>query len=341
MLLVTFERLVFPGLTQEVVLVLGVAGPGTAEAAVSVAAVPSAADLASLDPDRGRRPVAIDPDASWSSLAVDAGERALLERVVAELFVPLGRLAAIDVGIVTGANRFFCLNADQVAARGLESSTVRLAPRSVPGIFCDEERFLAAAARGQPCFLFSPQARTRGDLSAAERTYVEEGEAAGVQRGYKCSLRLPAWWRLAHRTAPGALFACNVTAGPRLVVNTAGVVNETRFMDVRPRPGVEVGALAAGLHNSATAAMAELTWHGFGGGVLAAGPSAAEALPVPAGRAALDPERLDALVVGGDVGATLRFVDEQVLVARGVSRADAARLRHLAQALRERRVGRR
>lgn len=341
MLLVTFRTLVFPGVTQETVLVLGIAGAGTQGAAVSVAEIASAADLASLDPERGGHLVTADPGTSWSSLGVDAGERALLDAVVADLFVPLGRLATIDVGIVTGANRFFCLSADEVAARGLWASMVRLAPRSVPGISCDEERFLTAVEEGQPCFLFSPQPRARSALSAAERAYVEAGEAAGVQRGYKCSLRLPAWWRLERRTAPGALFARHVAGGPRMIVNTAGVVSEGRFMDVRPRPGVEVGALAAGLHNSATYAMAELTWHGFGGGVLGAGPTAAEALPVPAGRAALDPERIDALVATGDVEAALRFVDEQVLVAQGVSRADAARLRRLAQALRARRVGRR
>lgn len=342
MLIVTFRHLVFSGVTQEAVLLLGIAGGGTEEAAVSMIEVDGPEELAQVDPDAvGAATVGPGSVGSWSALSVPRYEQDLLQRITTELLAPLGQLGSIDVGIVTGANRFFCLPAADVERRGLAASSVVLAPRSVGGIALDHGRWRAAADGGEPCYLFRPRASSRGGLTAAELAYVEEGEGRGVHHGYKCSLRLPAWWRLPDPNPPEGFFARHVTEGPRMIVNTAEAVSVDSFMGVRPRPGVDVATVAASLHNSATFVIAELTWHAFGGGVLNVGPGLAEFLPVPQVAGDLEVREVDRLVGERDVDTTLRFVDERVLVSAGVDAGDAAKLRDLARALRARRLGQR
>lgn len=273
--LVTFRRLLFP-VQQKTVLLMGERGRGPA--AVSVAAVGGPEDL-----DTGV-PAAVDAAlppgaAKWTRLWLSRRQRGLLEDIERSgTFPRLGALASVDVGIVTGANRFFVLRPSEARRRRLRRWCVPLVGRSaqLPARRLDDGAWQALAGADDPCLLVDLPAR----LPAAGRAYVEEGERAGVAEGYKCRIRLPAWWRVPSVWAPDAFLLRQIHARPRLVTNPAGAVCTDTIHRVRVRPGTDPEQLAEAVEHPLTWAFAEVLGRSYGGGVLELEPSEAEALPL-------------------------------------------------------------
>lgn len=277
--LVTFRRLVFGPVQQKTVLLMGERGRGPA--AVSVAAVGGPEDLdtgvsgavgaveAPLPPGGGK----------WTRLWLSRRQRGLLEDIERSgAFPRLGALASVDVGIVTGANRFFVLRPSEARRRRLGGWCVPLVARSaqLPARRLDEDAWQARAGADDPCLLLDLPAR----LPAAARAYVEEGERAGVTQGYKCRIRLPAWWRIPSVWAPDAFLLRQIHARPRLVTNPVGAVCTDTIHRVRVRPGTDPEHLAEAVEHPLTWAFAEVLGRSYGGGVLELEPSEAEALPL-------------------------------------------------------------
>jgi adenine-specific DNA methylase len=118
---VTFKRLVFEGILQEVVLLLGVRGRGPAQIRVVQAedttALPSADALLALP----HAPALHHENEKWTKyfLDLDAIDALRVARSHPALLT-LGSLAEVDVGIVTGRNQFFVLRPSESAERELD-----------------------------------------------------------------------------------------------------------------------------------------------------------------------------------------------------------------------------
>src|SRR5262249_22472186 len=110
--------------------------------------------------------------------------------------------------------------------------------------------------------------------------HVDAGEAAGVHRGYKCSIRTP-WWSTPSMWVPDLFMLRQIHLAPRLTVNPAGATSTDTVHRVRLVEPVDPAALAAVFHNSATFAFAEIMGRSYGGGILELEPGEAEQLPIP------------------------------------------------------------
>lgn len=344
--IVTFRRLLFAGLQQETLLLLGVRGEqGSAritlvdlagQADLTPCCVASAAGL-EVELDHARE--------KWTRYYLTAAELALvreLERCPA--FARLGNLASVDVGVVTGRNQFFVLTAQAAEEQALRPWCLPLVGRSaqIPGLVLTRQGWEQLAEAGDRCLLLQLGDAERAALPAPARAYVERGEAAGIHQGFKCRIRLPRWWHLPTAWAPDAFLLRQIHEAPRIVRNRAGATCTDTIHRVRVRPGIEGDWLAVAALNSLTLAFAEIRGRSYGGGVLELEPSEAEALPLPPpAPLPLSLDEADGYFRRYGLVATLDLVDRLTLGAAGLSRREIAALRGVWQKLAGRRRARR
>ena len=338
------QELWFEGTLQGAVLVLAETRTGPASRGEGVAIVPTrGAALLRQEPDEvfGAAAYVNGPALAgkWMPALLSRRERDLLEEAARRPAVRrLGELAEVDIGIVTGANKFFLVPDAVVERHGLAPWAFPMFGRSehVPGVVYDEAVHAANRRAGLPGhFLWFDGG---GDLPGRVRAYLAAGEAAGLPRRYKCRIRQP-WYRVpsVYATPVGMLKRSHHF--PRLIRNRLGAFTTDTAYRLRPR--VEPDALVASFVNSLTALCAELEGRHYGGGVLELVPSEIEKLLVPFPAAASgEPElrNLDRAVRDGLApGELLARQDAAVLAPAGLTPGEAEELRGAWARLRVRR----
>jgi len=351
--LVTFGRLLFDGIMQEIVLFCGVVGNGPAR--IRTVALSDADALADADLDVAHLPSApalLHEQEKWTKYFLEPAQIQLLRTVKqSDTLIRLGSIADVDVGIVTGRNSFFTFTDDEAQELRLRRHCVPLVSRSTQlcGLVYDMDcRSSDIAASHRTWLLDAPDGPTDPALLA----HIAAGEAAGVHLGYKCSLRKP-WWSTPSLWLPDLFMLRQIHLAPRLTVNAAGATSTDTVHRVRLRADFEAAAdpetdldptaFAAVFHNSATFAFAEIMGRSYGGGILELEPREAEQLPVPRPEYANRElaRDVDLLLKANEVEKALDVVDRHVLIDRlGWSPDVVARCRSAWQALRDRRTRR-
>ena len=279
--LVTFEKLVFPGVTSEVVLLLA-EGSGGSDS-IELRQVEDLDGLANHRITR-RHWAPHTEDTKWSAALIAGEPLDLYKGSLADgSFVPLADWGDSYLCAVTGNNAYFRMTRSRALALGLESGDVVdvLPPRAkrLCGLSYSPDAHRELQMRDAPAVLFCP---APGAPSEAARRYIEAGEGQGVHLAYKCRVRNP-WWRVPLPRVADAFITYMSHDSPRLISNTAGVhaLNSVHGLIChRERVlGRELLPLAA--MNSITALGAEMVGRSYGGGVLKLEPREAARLPVP------------------------------------------------------------
>lgn len=336
---VTFSRLVFDGVSQEVVLLLGKRGPGPA--AIRVVQVEDADSLPGVEELAGlpHAPALEHDSEKWTKYFLSPESIRLL-RAVRPTLPRLGELADVDVGLVTGRNRFFVMRPSEGEARGLGEHLAPLVSRSAQlrGVRFDREDLGRLRRTDEQCEVLALGAE---DIAAGDPLldYLAAGEADGIHQGYKCSIRKQ-WWVVPLQWTPDAFLLRQIHDGPRLVANLAGATSTDTIHRVRMRDGTSPPKLAAAAVNSATFAFSEILGRSYGGGVLELEPREAEDLPIPDPGPLTDTDvaDVDRLLRDGQTSAALDLVDAKLLV--GLDVAERSALRVVWETLRDRRRGR-
>lgn len=281
--LVVFVERVFPGVLEDVVLLLAEdRGRGPTDHCELLQAH-NADALAALGEDDVRRwdPVG---DGRWSGALLPPDAAAAYAAALASPdVVPLHAWGKTTLGMVTGRNTYFALTGETVRRAGLRSrDVIRVSPpgsRHLRGLSLTAARLDELDAAGRATWLFRP----RGEPSAAGRRYVAAGEATGVDAAYKCRVRSP-WWRTPEVPPADLLLTYMNADTARLCTNAAGVrhLNSVHGVYLREEHrllGRELLPLAA--LNSVTLLGAEVTGRAYGGGVLKLEPREADRWPMP------------------------------------------------------------
>lgn len=340
--IVTFQRLVFPDIQQEVVLLLADRAP-TKQRGIRVHEVEDASTLTDIDLGRlAKRPIKpVDHAAEkWTKYFLDKDEILLLRELRERTDIPqLKSYIDIDVGVVTGDNDYFLLDTADRAARKLEESTVPIVGRSaaLAGIVFDRNDFDAWVNQGKKAHLFLPTP----PYGAAVKRYIKHGEENGVSSGYKCRIRRE-WYVVPSVWTPDVFFLRQADHCPRLVANQTGAICTDTLHRGRLVDGVAADVLAAAFNNSLTFAASEVTGRSYGGGVMTFEPSEVEKLPLPlAGIDAVDVRVIDQLIRRKDTAAALDMVDQATLIdGLGLNQRQVTMLRGIWVKLKERRRGR-
>lgn len=342
--IITFRKMVFEGIQQEVILVLGVRQDCTS-AQINVIELNTASDLSNLDLDEGRSVEINLEHASekWTQYYLSQREIGLLRALASDNAIPrLNIYGDVNVGIVTGRNSFFVLTKEEASRLGVLQWCIPLVGRSfqIPGLILSQSDWNALYNANKKVLLLNVEIRNRRDLPPQVLNYVVKGEQLGYHQGYKCSIRLPAWWRVPSRWVPEAFMLRQIYDAPRIVANEATAMCTDTIHRVRLKPGVSATQVAAASVNSMTFAFAEIMGRSYGGGVLELEPREAINLPFPKLNGELPTFELDRLTRKSTIEETSTIVDGLVLEPLGLSREEVALLRDIWRTLSSRRRNR-
>lgn len=236
-------------------------------------------------------------------------------------------IATVDVGIVTGANKFFLIDDETVKKHKLHKYVHPMFGRSehCKGVIYDEAQHQSNRDSGNPTnfLLLEDEFDAYPDNV---KLYIDQGEQEGLHKRYKCRIRKP-WYKVPsiYATSIGMLKRCH--DAPRLISNHIGAYTTDTAYRIRSRGNVDPDTLVYCFMNPITAISAELNGRYYGGGVLELVPSEIEKLllPTPDGidtQLALLDEEIRTL----PMEEVLRRNGYRVLQHIGLSKQDVERL---------------
>jgi len=267
--LIAFDERVFPGVSEEVVLLLAEGSGGAPDFELvnlpGLAALSSMADLPATDARKQR-------GSKWTHAFVgDAPIREYDAVAASGGFVPLAEWGATYLGGVTGANEFFALTQSQAAEWGIpERELLPIAPpgsRHLRNVEFTRADWVEEVGAGSRALLFRPDADRP---SNAALRYIAEGERRGISGGYKCRARKP-WWRVPLVRVADLFLTYMNHLHPRLIANGAGVHHLNSVHGVKLHVEVQEAGrelLPLGNLNTLSLLSAEIVGRSYGGGIL-------------------------------------------------------------------------
>ena len=277
----------------------------------------------------------------WMRALLTDKERDLVKEVYSHPDVhAFAEIAKVDVGIVTGANKFFLVADEVVSEYRLEPWAHPMFGRSehARGVIYDLKTHEANRKAGLPANFLWFKNTPFSSLPTRAQQYIKNGEAAGLHSRYKCRIRTP-WYNVPSVfTAPvGMLKRCHDF--PRLILNEANALTTDTAYRIEVQPRIKPEQLVFSFVNSLTALSAELEGRHYGGGVLELVPSEIERLRIPLVKPKASAlEKLDGKIRKGTTAAeVLAMQDEVILSELGLTKPDRCSLAAAWKRLRDRR----
>jgi len=279
-------------------------------------------------------------DDKWMDSLLTVEERDVLGRITRLPDVHEFRdIAHVEVGIVTGANKFFLVSDSTVCEYDLQEFARPMFGRSFhcQGVIYDEGLHAENGAAGLATNFLQFGAVPFNELPSGARRYVEKGEAEDTHQRYKCRIREP-WYDVPSIRSSKLSLLKRCHELPRVISNELGAL--TTDTAYRVDSNFPSSSIAVSFVNSLTALSAELRGRSYGGGVLELVPSEIRSLLVPLVEAsAQDLSNLNARLHGGEsVEAILESQDNRVLSSVGLTSDEIGTIQAARMRLRNRRL---
>lgn len=230
-------------------------------------------------------------------------------------------IAKVDVGIVTGANKFFLVPNEVVHEYGLAKYVHPMFGRSehCPGLIYDEKQHRENAEKGNPTnFILIKGELTK--LPKKVKEYIALGESEKLHTRYKCRIRKP-WYTVpsVYSTKVGMLKRSHDI--PKLILNTVEAYTTDTAYRITAKENIAADKLVFCFLTALTALSAELEGRHYGGGVLELVPSEIEELAIayPKKLAKFDLEALNDVYKKESAPEILERQSRIVLGALGVT----------------------
>jgi len=280
--IITFRKLLFPKIQQEVVLFL--AEKNHKNVGINIIELEDVSELnekslAKIGIANTLKPVDHEQD-KWLQYFLTKKEILLLRKIRKnKLLTSFGSLAYVDVGIVTGRNEFFVINKDTVKEKSLSQYVIPIISRSnqLNRAILTKKDLAQINKEGHNSNLLYPNHKK---ISISLKNYIREGEAKEFHRGYKCSIRSP-WYNVPSVWTPDAFLLRQINKGPRLILNQTKSTSTDTIHRVKFKKETDSKSFVYCFHNSLTFAFSEIMGRSYGGGVLELEPNEAEELPIP------------------------------------------------------------
>jgi adenine-specific DNA-methyltransferase len=278
--------------------------------------------------------------ASWTRAIVD---KAVLRTysILRKCSQPLGSLASIKIGTVTGANDFFILSPSVAGEKAISDRVLHpilTRAAQLKGLEISETEVDAIIQADASCLLVLPS--TRGRMSKAIKRWIAQGKLRNIHHRYKCVIR-DLWYKVPVQPAPDAFLSYMSGAFPRLMLNRTTTTCTNAIHQLVWKPKVCPQRVAIAFLSSVTQLSCEIEGRFYGGGVLKLEPSEAARVLVPILPIDSDEDRyqfLHHLCKDGDYERATHYVDDLLVKAGLVSIAAIAKIRAEIRTLRLRRL---
>lgn len=346
--LITFEKLVFPEIEQEVVVFIG--EKGGEEKGIRIVKMEDLSGFVTLDLHNNGYQKMQHVKEKWTKYFVSSDEIEIIQAIRADSrFARFADFGIINVGITTGNNDYFSISKEIVTEFDLQSVTLPLIGRSshAHGIYFTTTDWKANVSAGKKAMLVNFPVIPYEDYPALHKLYIKSGEDSEQHKGYKCSIR-DHWYIVPSVWVPDAFFLRRNNLYPKFVLNRCGAVSTDTMHRMKFYIGVDAENVLLSYYNSISFAFTEICGRSYGGGVL-------EILPGEMGNIMLPKvgninpefkanllERVDAIVrEDRNIELALDIVDRELLIdVLGIESSLCHQCRQIWKKLQRRRLGR-
>ena len=344
--LITFKKLVFSGIQQEVVLLLS-EKKVKKDRGIRIVEFDNLEDMEKFDFNTlSNIPIkTIDHTSEkWTKYFLEEDEINLLRKIKQEKKIPLcDNIMDVDVGIVTGRNDFFMLNQEDVDKWKLHDYTQKVVSRSnqLKGIIFNKDDFEENSKNNLNTYLFIPPTVDFKELPKVCQKYIKYGEENNHHVGYKCRIR-KRWYITPSLWNCEAFALRQVHLYPKLILNqvessSTDTIHRIRFLSNHNPKYIMLSFL-----NSLTFAFSEITGRSYGGGVMTFEPTEIEKLPIPiVDELDIDFDEIDRLMREKEINKILDIIDRAILIEQyGFSKEETILFRNIWKKLSSRRINR-
>lgn len=328
-----FNELIFEGIQQDVIALIGVKGVKAEEQGFSFYQVDNLTDL--KEPRFSEKNCNINRTSldKWTNYILTDSELDFIDSQKSKLKSIANYSSKAEVGIVSAANNFFILSDSDLKDNNLNLSRSiikRILPKGyvVPGLlnFTNEDFTKLKNRNKQVNFLQIPN-KTKNGFNKNILSYLTKGEQANLHERYKMTLR-EHWYHVPSVWTAEALFIKRSHLFPKFFVNSANVLATDSFYRVIVKKGISTRRLVFSFYNSLTFVLAELEGRFYGGGVLELTPSEFKNLAIPYAESITERNlnKLDSLLRNGsDISEILEFTNKILLPGVDTNRLENIR----------------
>lgn len=343
--LVTFKKLVFDDIQQEVILLLGerksnkqgirVVELDGLESLISAGQTClEVAEVKKLDHSKDK----------WVKYYLSNEELNLLDRLnKSSKITNATDLYDVNVGLVSGENAFFVINQEIVDKFHLQESVVPIISRTdqIKGLELTEQDYENLVKAGKKVYFFEPADLPIDELPKSQRKYIQWGEAQEYNKNYKCRIR-PRWYHVSYTWRAEAFLVRQANLYPKMVLNNKHALVTDTLHKVRFHEGVDGRTVVGAFLNTYTLALSETLGRSYGGGVLTFEPGEMRKMRIPMIAAdKLDLDKMDALQREGKIDDILQYTDEILLhQGLGLTAHEVELLHNIWSKMRDRRLSR-
>lgn len=307
--IVTFRSLVFEGIEQEIVLLLGekIADDGSHEIRII-----QFDDLEQMENENLDDYEFFEADlnsSKWTKYFLKDLELEQIQTAEHDnRYIQFSKIARCEVGITTGNNDYFCVDNDTVEKYNLEKYCKPLIARSVniKGIQFTEEDWRTNIEAGARTYLLDLTPFDKNKFTKGVKDYISFGEESGQNTTYKCQIR-DEWYKVPSVWIPDAFFLRRNYLYPKFMLNTEEVnavstdtMHRVRFLDSKNKKRMVVA-----YYTSVALVFSELEGRSYGGGVL-------EILPGEVGRILLPNIFDDKIMTDDEIDGLLSTIDQYI-----------------------------
>lgn len=319
--LITFEKLVFPEIEQEVIVFIG--EKGGEEKGIRIIEMNDLDCFDSLDLDSNGYQKMLHVKEKWTKYFTTASEIKIIQEIKNDKrFAPFSSFGTINVGVTTGNNEYFSVDRMTSDKYNLDRVTLRLIGRSshANGIYFTESDWQENEDKGKKARLVIFPSTPLEEYPIEHQEYIRLGEENGENIGYKCSIR-DRWYIVPSIWIPDAFFLRRNNLYPKFVLNKCEAISTDTMHRIKLNDNVDADTLLISYYNSISFAFTEICGRSYGGGVLEILPGEVgnimlpivENLPEDKKRELV--EKIDDIVRNNkNIEEALDIVDEAILV---------------------------
>lgn len=266
--IITFEKLIFPEIEQEVVVFIG--EKGGAEKGIRIIEMSDLDGFALLDLHSNGYQKMQHVKEKWTKYFTTSDEIKIIQQIKKDVrFAPFSDFGIINVGVTTGHNDFFSVDKQTCDKYQLNDVTLPLIGRSshAHGIYFTDKDWKENIEAGKKARLIVFPTKAFREYPSEHKNYIELGKKEEVNKGYKCSIR-DRWYIVPSIWVPDAFFLRRNNLYPKFVLNKCGAISTDTMHRMKFKEDVDADMLLLSYYNSISFAFTEICGRSYGGGVL-------------------------------------------------------------------------
>lgn len=310
--IIHFNNIVFSGIQQDVILLLGI--KRNSETENTLLRNINIEDMSQLSNKINAIPFEyydFNNSDKWRKFLLSKNFMKFYEDKFIDKTISIKDISTIEVGITTGNNKVFVVDNDTVKKYSLDDYKVPLIGRSldVSGLFYTKKDISDNSLNRRKVWLLDFNNRKLND---GAKKYIKEMESRDEHKGYKLSLR-EKWYEIPSIWIPDAFLLRRIGKFPKIVKNEIKATSTDTFHRIRFNKSIDVAKTLVLFYSSVSLLSFELEGRVFGGGALEILPGDLKNIRLPKVK-----DSVDFIQISKEIDKKLRENDEVTEIVKWV-----------------------